>query len=1307
MSMHKSKKKYFLIPAAFALVFAAITIPHAYAAITLAQSNNTTGVSGASITVVLSNESSTDLNVVYVTYCMTSNCNTTPTATTTVTDSKGNTYTMAVSTTSQDIYNAIYYAPNIVAGSDTITLKAGASVIYLGALASEWKGLATVNPVDQVGSSAGSTGNASAATYGSISSQPELVYAGTNIYGSGPAIQAPFTALNTPSGGLVDAYLVTSTLSSYTAQWTNASTYWEGLTATFKASSTFASPAITFVGQVNKASSTAITCVLPVITGASVGNALVVTAQIKTSTTTTATIADTNSNSWATAVRATGTAGSAYVFYAPITALSSGKTTTTVTFSGSVTNSCQEAQFSGLALTTSTLLDFVTSTAGGTTALKSGTSTTNYSDELLIGNGIAAPTSTTFAAGTNFTIAATSTLGAMEYAIVFSTGSYSTPMTLGASTTWIGTIAAFRAPPDATSITYTTGVDGGVSGATEIIAGTNFGTVSAGNRATCSGAVGTGCISFVTGGNATVAASSISAWTDRSITLTVSSTLASNGGANAVKISAASSTDTTLPTFYVYPNITSVAALNVSGISVPNARIYNAADTDGLIMLQGDHFGTSGTSTILGYAATQYGSTGGSCTTGGYTASTACFEVSATIPTSTYSGTIILNRGSDNKQATTSLNILPRILSLNPTTTSTGGTVQIFGDHLCEGGLGCPTSTSWSTSQFNVKFGTVTSTSFVNQNNSTGACDGSGANAWTDGEICVQVPSGLSAGSASTTVISNTVSTNMFGFTVAAPAAPGTPGTPTYTNLASSTPSTLTVNWSASSGSVNWYTPQRSTSSAFTSPTSLATTTATSTTDNSLSANTIYYYEVYATNAGGNSSSSASSSVLTYPAAPGTPTFSNISTSTLTVSWTAPTNGATYYKIERAPDSSGSPGTFTQIATTSATSYADSGLSASTIYWYRIRATNGAGDGSYSSNASTTTSAIANSSPGAPTENTPVGSAQDISTAPTFTLTATDPESNNIQYRINLYSGGSCAGSATTYNQNSSQSGWSGQNASSSKEYTSGTQGGYTASGFSTNTTYSWTSNAIDPEGSNTWGATSTCASFTTTYGYWTTDAGSWSINGSNQLAVTPPSGTTTQIHVTNVTPPANYIVEFQAKAGGSFSEYRDSVSGGTPTALLGGVLSVSGSSILSGSYVGLTASSSGATTFNFDDFAIYTGTTITMANLPSAGSWGVLNTSGSLISGTCQTGSTWSISAYASQVPINQDSGGGYVAVWTNSGCTGTANASTTLEVGATGIYGGDTYSYSNGSGIILTGGTTPTETSTITVNAVGTVSY
>jgi hypothetical protein len=93
--------------------------------------------------------------------------------------------------------------------------------------------------------------------------------------------------------------------------------------------------------------------------------------------------------------------------------------------------------------------------------------------------------------------------------------------------------------------------------------------------------------------------------------------------------------------------------------------------------------------------------------------------------------------------------------------------------------------------------------------------------------------------------------------------------------------------------------------------------------------------------------------VLTVPGTPGTPTFSNIAETTLTVSWTAPTGGAASYKLERCTGSGCT--NFAQIATPTGTSYNDSGLTGNTTYRYRVRGSNTTGDGAYSGIGEVTT----------------------------------------------------------------------------------------------------------------------------------------------------------------------------------------------------------------------------------------------------------------------------------------------------------------------------------------------------------------
>jgi hypothetical protein len=131
-----------------------------------------------------------------------------------------------------------------------------------------------------------------------------------------------------------------------------------------------------------------------------------------------------------------------------------------------------------------------------------------------------------------------------------------------------------------------------------------------------------------------------------------------------------------------------------------------------------------------------------------------------------------------------------------------------------------------------------------------------------------------------------------------------------------------------------------------------------------LAANTTYTFQAMARNFNAiETASSTGISQLTLPDVPGTPSFSSVTTSSLTVSWTAPTGGADTYKVERCTNSGcSSP---TQVDSNEAgLSFNDTVLSAGTTYWYRVRATNASGDGAYSTIASVTTTSSGGGSTG-------------------------------------------------------------------------------------------------------------------------------------------------------------------------------------------------------------------------------------------------------------------------------------------------------------------------------------------------------
>lgn len=170
-------------------------------------------------------------------------------------------------------------------------------------------------------------------------------------------------------------------------------------------------------------------------------------------------------------------------------------------------------------------------------------------------------------------------------------------------------------------------------------------------------------------------------------------------------------------------------------------------------------------------------------------------------------------------------------------------------------------------------------------------------------------------------------------------------------------------------------------------------------------------------------------------------------------------------------------------------SFSGATLSAGTTYCWRAAAIDPAGTNTFTaySPTQTFTTEATNSSPSAPTLVEPASGVINVRGFPIFQLRATDPDNDNLQYKIEICSDSACNSVMRTIDQSSSQTGWVNQNQNNNTAYSGSsilsgsTMGVYTlqGTGLTASTQYWWRGYAKDSDGVNVYGLPSATQSFT------------------------------------------------------------------------------------------------------------------------------------------------------------------------------------------------------------------------------------
>jgi len=153
-----------------------------------------------------------------------------------VSDSRGNIYALAVGPTSgTGLRQSIYYARNIAAGSNTVTVTFNQATAFVDVRVLEYRGLDTANPLDAAAGAAGSGSTPSSGSAATTATNELIFGAGmttTHYTGAGSGFVSPI--ITTPDADIAEDRIVTTT-GSYSAPALVTTSEWVMQMATFRA----------------------------------------------------------------------------------------------------------------------------------------------------------------------------------------------------------------------------------------------------------------------------------------------------------------------------------------------------------------------------------------------------------------------------------------------------------------------------------------------------------------------------------------------------------------------------------------------------------------------------------------------------------------------------------------------------------------------------------------------------------------------------------------------------------------------------------------------------------------------------------------------------------------------------------------------------------------------------------------------------------------------------------------------------------------------------------------------------------------